>query len=278
MPLRLCRLCLLAATVAATAWAQTTPPAPVATDPTAPTTSSLLIPVAEAPPAPAVIKPPAPTIPAPRIPTTKSTGKTAKPGKTGVPDPDLLDGSAFEKEKRPLEGMLSEIEMGEKEGPKGAKVSPESGPAGSQQQSPDKDDPTKTAGGGAETPPQSSEQQAAAAGGAQAEQAQSSQQQGGGSPNAGGPAAQAQGTQVANLKVPEGAQNAGGAQSMTPRDQQIGDATLQIQTSDKSAQDVVGVESSTAQQYEKKLPSGGNQSSGNRNQGVEKGRVVPKGL
>ncbi|HKB57941.1 MAG TPA: hypothetical protein VKC51_10155 [Lacunisphaera sp.] len=263
MPLRLCRLCLLVATVAATAWAQTTPPAP------------------------AVTTPPAPTIQAPRIPTTRSTVKTAKPGKTGVPDPDLLDGSAFEKEKRPLEGMLSEIEMGEKEGPKGAKVSPDSGPGGSQQQSPDKSDPTKTAGGGAETPPQNSEQQAGgasadaqqqAAGGAQAEQAQSSQQQGGGSPAAEGPAAQAQGTQVANLKVPEGAQNAAGAASTAPRDLQIGDATLQIQALDKSAQDVVGVESTIAQQYEKKLPSGGNQSSGNRNQGVEKGRVVPKGL
>jgi hypothetical protein len=276
MPLRLCRLCLLAATVAATAWAQTTPPAPAATDPTAPATSSLLIPVTDAPPAPAVTTPPAPTIPAPRIPTTRSIVKTAKPGKTGVPDPDLLDGSAFEKEKRPLEGMLSEIEMGEKEGPKGAKVSPDSGPGGSQQQSPEKNDPTKPAGGGAETPPQSSEQQAAGA--SSAEQAQSSQQQGGGSPSAGGPAAQAQGTQVANLKVPEGAQNAAGAVSTAPRDLQIGDATLQIQALDKSAQDVVGVESTTAQQYEKKLPSGGNQPSNNRNQGVEKGRVVPKGL
>jgi hypothetical protein len=275
MPLRLCRLCLLAATVAATAWTQTTPPAPVATDPTAPATSSLLIPVADAPPAPAVIKPPAPTIPAPRIPTTKSTVKTVKPGKTGVPDPDLLDGSAFEKEKRPLEGMLSEIEMGEKEGPKGAKVSPNSGPAGSQQQSPDKNDPTKTAGGGAETPPQSSEQQAAGA--SSAEQALSGQQQGGGSPSAGGPTAQAQGTQVANLKVPEGAQNAGGAQSMTPRDQQIGDATLQI-PGGHSAKDVVGVESGTTQQFEKKVPSGSSNMGSNRNQGVEKGRVVPKGL
>ena len=244
MPSRLCRLCLLAATVAATVWAQSTPPAP--------------------------------TTPAPRIPTTKSVVRLAKPGKTGVPDPDLLDGSAFEKEKRPLEGMLSEIEMGEKEGPKGAKISPESGPSGSQQQSPDKNDPTKTAGGGAETPPQSSEQQAAGA--SSAEQSASAQQQGSGSPTAEGPAAQAQGTQVANLKVPEGAQNAGGAQSMTPRDQQIGDATLQIQTLDKNAQNVVGVESSTAQQYEKKLPSGGSQPSNNRNQGVEKGRVVPKGL
>src|SRR5258708_25536218 len=58
MPLRLCRLCLLVATVAATAWAQTTPPAP------------------------AVTTPPAPTTPAPPIPTTKSTDKTAKTGKT----------------------------------------------------------------------------------------------------------------------------------------------------------------------------------------------------
>ena len=228
MPLRLCRLCLLAATVAATAWAQTPPPAPAAA--------------------------------ASRIPPPKSAGKTTKPGKIGVPDPDLLDGSAFEKEKRPLHGMLSEIEMGEKEGPKGAKISPASGPSGSQSPSAEKNEGANSAGGGAQAEPQSS------------------QQQGGGSPTAEGPAAQAEGTQVADLKVPEGAQSAGASQSGTaPRDLQIGDATLQIQTLDKNAPDVVGVQSSSAQQYEKKLPAGGQQTD-NRNRGVEKGRVVPKGL
>ena len=276
MQSRLCRLCLLAATVAATAWAQSTPPAPAATDQPVAATNPLFIPVADTPPAPAATKPPVSVANTLRIPTAKGAGKIAKPGKAGVPDPDLLDGSAFEKEKRPLEGMLSEIEMGEKEGPKGAKVSPDSGPAGSQSQSAGKNDPSKTAGGGAETASQDAQQQAA--GGAQAEQAQSSQQQGGGSPSAEGPAAQAQGTQVANLKVPEGAQSAGAQSGTAPRDLQIGDATLQIQTLDKNAQNVVGVESSTAQQYEKKVPSGSSDQGDNRNRGVEKGRVVPKGL
>ncbi|MSU46120.1 MAG: hypothetical protein EXS42_03080 [Lacunisphaera sp.] len=227
MPLRLCRLCLLAATVVVAAWAQTAIPAPAVT--------------------------------APRIPAPKSIGKTARPLKTGVPDPDLLDGSAFEQEKRPLHGMLSEIEMGEKEGPKGAKVSPDSGPAGSQSASAEKNEATRGAGGNAQAEPQSN------------------QQQGGDGPIAEGPAAEAQGTQVANLKVPEGAQAAGGTQSTAPRDLQIGDATLQIQTLDKNAPNVVGVESSSSQQFEKKLPAGGQQTD-YRNRGVEKGRVVPKGL
>ena len=227
MPLRLRCFCLLAAIAVATAWSQTTSSGPTASTP--------------------------------RIPSAKSTGKTARPGKTGVPDPDLLDGSAFEKEKRPLEGMLSEIEIGEKEGPKGAKISPDSGPAGSQSASPNQNDPTKTAAGGGKPVPQNSDKS------------------GSGSPPPDGPAAEAQGTQVSDLKVPEGAQSAGGAQSTAPRDLQIGDATLQIQTVAKTASDVIGVESSSTQQYEKKLPSGGGPSD-NRNKGVEKGRVVPKGL
>ncbi len=227
MPLRLKRLCLLATIAAATSWAQTTPPGPAS--------------------------------PSARIPSLKSTGKVAKPSKTGVPDPDLLDGSAFEKEKRPLEGMLSEIEMGEKEGPKGAKISPDSGPAGSKSAPQNQNDPTKMAAGGGKPVPEDKEQS------------------GGGSAPPEGPAAEAQGTQVSDLKVPEGAQSAGGAQSTAPRDLQIGDATLQIQTVAKTASDVVGVESSSSQQYEKKLPSGGGPSD-NRNKGVEKGRVVPKGL
>ncbi|MBI2815281.1 MAG: hypothetical protein HYX71_13480 [Opitutae bacterium] len=230
MPLRLKRLCLLAAIAAATAWAQS---------------------------APAI-----PANPAPRIPAAKGSGKASKTAKTGVPDPDLLDGSAFDKEKRPLEGMLSEIEMGEQEGPKGAKISPDSGPAGSKSAQQNQSDRTKIAAGGGNPASQDSEKAG-----------------GGGSPPPEGPASEAVGTQVSDLKVPEGAQSAGGAQSAAPRDLQIGDATLQIQTVAKTASDVVGTESSSSQQYEKKLPSGGSPaSSNNRNQGVEKGRVVPKGL
>ena len=56
---------------------------------------------------------------------------------------------------------------------------------------------------------------------------------------------------------------------------QIGDATLQIQTVPQTP-DTVGTEPSQAQQYEKKTPAG--QQSNNRNQGVEKGKVIPKGL
>lgn len=175
------------------------------------------------------------------VPTSTKTGKPV------IPDPDLLDGSKLEAEKRPLYGMLSEIEMGEKEGGKADKISPNSGPEGSGK-------PSEEKGGQGGTQ--------AAAGGSDKKIAE-------------GPEADAQGIQVANLKVPEGAEAAGqgGAQS---KNLQIGDATLQIQTTNTPSPDVVGTQVSNAQQYEKKVPAG--QQSNNRNQGVEKGQVIPQGL
>lgn len=198
---------------------------------------------------------PAATSNSQRIDAAKRTDKSAKPRKAVIPDPDLLDGSALEPEKRPLYGMLSEIEMGEKEGGNAAKISPDSGRAGGAEES-DKAGGAKNA---ATQPPESSS-------GENAKIAQ-------------GPEAPAEGVQVAELKVPEGAGSGGPDQNTSkPRDLQIGDATLQIQTLSKNAPNVVGMESSTNQQYEKKLPSGSPPSGSNRNTGVEKGRVVPKGL
>jgi hypothetical protein len=194
-----------------------------------------------------------------RVPLAKRADKAAKSGKSVIPDPDLLDGSSFEKEKRPLHGMLSEIEMGEEEGGKNSKISPNSGPAG---KSPAPEDQAAAKNGGAAPPKDSQE------GGAEAKIPE-------------GPAAAAEGTQVENLKVPEGAAGAAGASpdGTRPRDLQIGDATLQIQTPSKNSANVVGAQSSSSQQYEKKTPSGGSPSSStNANGGVEKGRVVPKGL
>lgn len=196
---------------------------------------------------------PAATANSPRIDAAKRTDKSAKPRKAVIPDPDLLDGSALEPEKHPLYGMLSEIEMGEKEGGNAAKISPDSGPAGGAEESgKDKAGGTKNA---------------------------ATEADGGAAKIAQGPEAPAEGVQVAELKVPEGAASGGPDQnSSKPRDLQIGDATLQIQTVSKNAPNVVGMESSTNQQYEKKLPSGSPPSGSNRNTGVEKGRVVPKGL
>lgn len=177
---------------------------------------------------------------------------TAKGTKAVVPDPDILDGSKLEPEKRPLYGMISEIEMGEQPGGQQDKVSPNSGPAGGSQAG------EKAGSGGREGPP--------GQGAAPTEKI------------AEGPETQPDGIQVKNLKVPEGGagEQAGGGKA--PRELQIGDATLQIQTPGAKTQNVVGVESSTSQQYEKKVPAGGPEGSTNRNRGVEKGRDIPKGL
>lgn len=183
--------------------------------------------------------------PGQRIPSVKRTDAKGKAGvgKVVTPDPDLLDGSLYEAEKRPLHGMLSTIEMGEEESSqKQDKISPNSGDPG---------------GGGAEPPP---EQKAGGSGEKPPE----------------GPEAKPEGIKVERLEVPEGAeaQQAGGEQSK-PRDLQIGDATLQIQTI-PSNPNVVGVQSTSTQQYEKKVPQG--QQTDNRNRGVEKGKEMPKGL
>ncbi|MDI1320911.1 MAG: hypothetical protein PSW75_12070 [bacterium] len=206
---------------------------------------------------------PAPAaIPKGRLPEIKRTGPV---GKATLPDPDLLDGSSFDKEKRPLHGMLSEIEMGEEEGGKNSKVSPDSGPAGSGAPSGQKPPPPGSSG---------------SAGGAPAGEPPKDSQGGSSASVPEGPAAAAEGAQAESLQVPEGATaGAPGTEGAKPRDLQIGDAALQIQTA-KNNQSAVGAVASTSQQYEKALPKGGASSSpaSNRPGGVEKGRVIPKGL
>ena len=182
-------------------------------------------------------------------------GTAVKP-KGPLPDPELLDGSKYEPEKRPLYGMLSEIEMGEEEGDQQDRVSPNSGPQGAPPPDAAQPQPPQ-AGGGASQPPQTPAQQQGGGGSEQSAQ--------------GGPQSQAGGVQARSL---QGQPQQGGAQSGT-RNMQIGDATLQIQTVPQTP-DMVGSEASQSQQYEKKVPAG--QQSNNRNQGVEKGKVIPKGL
>lgn len=199
-----------------------------------------------------------PVAPGASTPRTKQSppAKGAVKAKGVLPDPELLDGSKYEPEKRPLYGMLSEIEMGEQEGDQQDRVSPNSGPQGA-------------------PPPDASAQQQQSGGGAQQQQQQQAQQQGGGSAQqiaqGGGPQGEAVGAQAQSL---QGQPQQGGPQSGA-RDMQIGDATLQIQTVPQTP-DMVGTEPSQSQQYEKKVPAG--QQSNNRNQGVEKGKVIPKGL
>lgn len=176
----------------------------------------------------------------------RSQAAPAAAAKPVRPDPNLLDGSKHEPEKRPLYGMLSEIEMGENEGGKSDRVSPNSGPGG----------------GNGEAPPPGGKSGSQAQAGGSAEKIEQ------------GPAAEAQGAQAQKLSGSQGAaQAAGGADKQSQT--KLGDASLQIQTV-KASPDVVGTQTTSTQQYEKKLPSGSQ--SNNRNQGAEKGKVIPKGL
>jgi hypothetical protein len=184
----------------------------------------------------------------------------AKPaaGKAVLPDPDLLDGSKYEAEKRPLYGMLSEIEMGEQENDQADRVGPSLPLPGLPGL------PGLPTGGGAGglALPQLLPPPASGEGGSS-------------SPIPQGPQGEAAGAQAKSLQVPEGAQNPADGPQGGAREMQIGDATLQIQTVPQTP-DMVGTEPSKAQQYEKPVPPG--QQSNNRNQGVEKGKVIPKGL
>lgn len=233
-------------------------------------------------------------VPNGRLPEVKRTDR-GKYGRIILPDVDLLDGSSYEKEKRPLRGMISEIELGETDGGPQSKVSPESGPSGAGKEPPEPVDP-KT--GGASSP-QNVAQTPAAAGAAEAptpntaqggggagQQIPEGQVAGGGGaqspdgqvkPGGAGPAAAAEGVQAASLQVPEGAAGAVGSASAKPQNMQIGDASLQIQSTQNSS-DVVGTQASTAQQYDRKTPAGSSSVQSSGNVGVEKGRVVPKGL
>ncbi|HYC69984.1 MAG TPA: hypothetical protein VEB66_02180 [Opitutaceae bacterium] len=193
-----------------------------------------------------------------------TAGKSA--AKAVKPDPDLLDGSIYEAEKRPLYGMISEVELpGSEE--KSERVGGPPQPAG--QQAASASMPQLPSGGGA-PPPQQQQQQQSQAGspppiqsGQDDRQAQSEGNQ-----------AQAAGIQAQNLEGQGSAPSPD--EQAKPKDMQIGDATLQIQTVPQNQQQIVGTETTSTQQYEKKVPAG--QQTDNRNRGVEKGKVMPKGI
>ena len=199
----------------------------------------------------------------------QAAGKSAS--KAVKPDPDLLDGSIYEAEKRPLYGMISEVELpGSEE--KSERV------GGSPQQPGDPNQSTSMprlpSGGAAAQQPAQQQPPTPPPQGSPGQQIQSGtddRQESGEQ----GTQQQAQGIQAQKL---EGPQSAGGPQDQSkPRDMQIGDATLQIQTTQQNNPQVVGTEQPTStQQYEKKVPAG--QQTDNRNRGVEKGKVMPKGI
>lgn len=195
------------------------------------------------------------------IPSRRPAPSAAKAVKPVKPDPDLLDGSIYEAEKRPLYGMISDIELPGSEKPS-EKVGGSPEPAGTPGAPPP---PTPLAAGAPPPPvPAGGEPPPPIASG------QDDRQEG--APE--GAQGQAGGIQAQRL---EGPQSAGGPEQSKPRDMRIGDASLQIQTTPQSAQQVVGTEQPTStQQYEKKVPAG--QQTDNRNRGVERGKVMPQGI
>jgi len=193
------------------------------------------------------------------IPGRRPSAAAAKAPKPVKPDPDLLDGSIYEAEKRPLFGMISDIELpGSEQKSEQVGGSPE--PAGTPGTPPPQSAP------GGPPPPQP----LAAGAPPPIESGQDDREQ----PTPEGPQSQPGGIQAQKL---EGQPSAGGDEQAKPRDMRIGDASLQIQTTPQSAQQVVGTEQPTStQQYEKKVPAG--QQTDNRNRGVERGKVMPKGI
>ena len=189
-------------------------------------------------------------------PATARTGAAAAAAKGTLPDPVLFDGSKDQPEKRPDRGMLAEFELPGSE-QKSDRVGGPAGQSGGQ-------GGEMQAGGGPQGGGAAREQSANAAGrsGIQDD-----------------PNAKAEGASASNLNVPEGAQADQSAAQARPKEVQIGDASMQIQTA--AQQNTVGgqqqQQASNAQQYEKGAAQG-NQKGDNNNRGVERGQAVPSGL
>ncbi len=239
--------------------------------------------------------PPART-PAPRPSKPREAGRSdeAKP-----PDPNLFDGSKFEAEKRPDMGMLGEFEMpgGESQS---SKVGGNPGAAGGGNQSP----PPASAGGAASAAGAAGGAAAGsegAAGGASVDNSGAQGAVGGamdqnaptgssgqsGQPGAGDPNAKAQGIAADRLEGggaggAAAAQNAAGQGSKSKSQvSRIGSAELRIDALPETDKDVIGREVAPGgtQGSNRAMPAGkGGQGSNNQNKGVEKGKVIPKGL
>jgi hypothetical protein len=209
--------------------------------------------------------PPAPKGAAASRIATKRTPASAS-AKVIKPDPDILDGSLYDPEKKPLFGMISDIEMAGSE-QKSERVGGPQQQMPPGQQNPMAQPPSMSAGGAPPSGPQQDQQQQGGAPGSEIDEKQDDRD--------GGPQAQPEGVAVKNLETPEGAAGQQSAPATPPRDMQIGDATLQIQTVEQKA-DIVGSQSTSTQQSDKKMPQG--KQTDNRNRGAEKGRVMPKGL
>ena len=238
---------------------------------------------------PARAKPPAPRA---------AQGKEAR---SAGPDPDLFDGGKFDKENRPETGMLGEFEMPGSNDPQDkSKAGGNPGQPGGKQDTPSKSAssggasgaPSASGGGGAESAASAGKE--GASGGSGGEKSGSAGAVGGaldqskpmsdsGQSGGGGPAGKAEGVSSSNLQggASSAAQNS--ASQSTPSKSsasKIGSAELRIETLPETDKDVIGREAAPGgtQGSNRPMPSGGNTGSTNQNKGVEKGKVIPKGL
>ena len=233
--------------------------------------------------------------------TAPRTGQARDAGRTGstLPDPDLFDGSKFEKEKRPETGMIGEFEMPGSDD-QNSKVGGNPGEAGGNQAPPKPGAAGAagaagaTSGGGAPSTPGSEQAggggsvensgAAGAVGGAldQSKPTSSSGQAGAGDPNAKAEGVAADRLEGGGAGGAAAAQKAAGQGNKSKSSaSKIGSAELRIEALPESDKDVVGREAAPGgtQGSNRDMPAGkGGQGSNNQNKGVEKGKVIPKGL
>ena len=242
---------------------------------------------------------PPPRTTSPRTPPAKDAGR---PNALRPPDPDLFDGTRFEKEVRPEVGMIGEFEMPGSADSQDSKVGGNPGAAGGSQPPP----PNAAAAGaaGAAGAQSAAGAEAGSSGGAAA----GSQGAGGGSAGENAGQSGAVGGALDQSKpMSNSGQSGAGGSSGSPEgmaaDQlggggaaaaaaakaagqakssgRIGSAELRIETLPESEKDVVGREAAPGgtQGSNRAMPAGkGGQGAQNQNKGVEKGKVMPKGL
>ena len=205
---------------------------------------------------------------------SRESRSTRRTGQPVLPDPALFDGAAFPAEKRPERGMLGEFEMDGKEPSKDSeKVGGSSNPGGQAQGL-----PTPQSGAAGGTPKTADNQAEKIPGGGEQPQGE-----GGGKPlDKNDPNAKAEGIRAGELKIGDAQDpNAQGQNSPDrPKEIQIGDATMQIQTPGAPAQTVEGAKAvqGPTQQFEKQVGKGIYGGGDNTNKGVEKGRTMPPGM
>jgi len=246
------------------------------------------------------------TNPSARPPSSASRAGQGKEARSAGPDPDLFDGGKFDKETRPETGMLGEFEMPGSNDPQDkSKAGANPGQPGGNQETPPKSAssggasgaPNAASGGGGAESAAAAGKEGASGGGSSSSADKSGSGSSGavggaldqskpmseaGQSGGGGPSGKAEGVASSNLQggSASAAQNSIQGSSAKPSVGKIGSAELRIEPLPESDKDVIGREAAPGgtQGSNRPMPTGGNTGSTNQNKGVEKGKVIPKGL